>query len=80
MICEIFIEFSKNSFFQTLNSHLIKNLENLFLPFEVLDFHLSSFAIDKSIYGNGSNRNKIDNFEFTIVEYHHMLGYQLFFA
>jgi hypothetical protein len=57
MSCEILIEFSKNGFFQTLNSHLVKDLENLLFPFEVIDNHLSSFTIDKSVYSNSSDGN-----------------------
>ena len=54
---EILIKLSKNSFFQALNSHLIKNLKNLFLPWEVSNFHLSAFTIDKSIDSNRPNWN-----------------------
>jgi hypothetical protein len=80
MSCEILIEFSKNSLFQSLNGHLIENLENFLFPAEVLDFHLSTFTIDKSVDRNGTDRNQIDNSEFTIVVYHHMLGDEIIFT
>jgi len=77
---EILIKLRKNSLFQPLNCHLIKNLENLFLPRKVFNFHLSSVTIDKSVNSNGPNRNQINNFEFTVVVNHHVLGNQFFFA
>ena len=54
---EIIIEFGENGFFESLNGHLIEDLENLFRPWEVFDFHLSTFTIDKSVYSNCSDRN-----------------------
>ena len=77
---EIVIKLFKNCFFKALNGHLIKNLENLFLPLVVINFHLSTFTINKSVNSNGSNWDQINNFEFAVVVNHHVLGDQFILA